>query len=102
KIFARFDKEGEEKFIFPKLPDTWVQKTHSFEGDKFIISFKIIKDNELIGTLRLRAELIYLKTVIYDDIIAAAWILFAGLIAAVIIAYLFQRTISTRLLAIVA
>ena len=84
-----------------KNPDD--EKTISgFSGGKFMVDYRITQDREFLGTLFINVELIDLKKIIRSYLIAAGLVLIAGLASAIITSFFTQRTISGRLLSLVA
>lgn len=101
KQFARYDKMGEENFAFP-IPDTTSARMNRFFDRKFIVSYQILQDKELIGTVMLRSEITDFYTIIYNYIKTALIVLMVIVLLAFFISNLFQRLITRRLLSLVA
>ncbi|THU34035.1 HAMP domain-containing protein [Niastella caeni] len=73
-----------------------------FSGNKLTVSYKIYQENEFLGTVVLRAALNDLHKIISGYIKVAGMILFAALIASLIIGAFLQRSIPHRLLSLVS
>lgn len=74
---------------------------YQYTGVSLVVNYKIYNQHEFVGTLIIESELVYLKKIIRDSLIAAAAVLVASLAFALIISVLLQRTIANRLLTLV-
>ncbi|HET6555831.1 MAG TPA: CHASE sensor domain-containing protein [Prolixibacteraceae bacterium] len=102
KEFAKYDKKGEENYSFP-LPSSGTSvPMDSFFEQKFIVTYQIFQDKELIGTVMLRAEITDFNTIVYNYIKTALIVLIVSVLLAFLISNLFQRIITKRLLSLVA
>jgi signal transduction histidine kinase len=100
-VFAGYDKKGEEGYLFSKA-ERAEQLTYQKEDGKYVVSFKINQDNEFLGTVLIRSEYTYLKDVINLDIKIAILISLLALAVAILISFLLQSIISSRLLLLVS
>lgn len=100
KEFARYAKKGSEHFSF-HLADPKEIEDPGFINQKFIVNYKIYKDNEFIGTVRLRAELSDFGEIIRGYLLASAIILAISVLAAFLISIFLQRLITNRLTSLV-
>jgi signal transduction histidine kinase len=75
--------------------------TSEFSGQKLTVVYRMYKGKEFLGTLIIKSELTYLEKVIRSYLMIAALVIIAGLLAALIISYFLQQTISRRLLHLV-
>jgi signal transduction histidine kinase len=99
KEFARYNKPGQEKFIFPLSVDPDARGQSRFNR-QFVVSYKIA-DNEFAGTVLIRAEIIEFNYIILSYLKIAGFILLASLLAAFVISSILQRSITNRLLSLV-
>ena len=103
-IFARYSRDTTASPDVAALQlghDTGDHLTSRFSGNTLIVNYGIYNDNDRIGTLIINAEMTDLNRMLRSYIIVAFLVLFAGLLAALIISYILQRTISSRLLSLV-
>ena len=106
---AIFDKEGNKfaqydryngTFLFPP-PDNEKFNQTNFMGQKFLVDYKIMQENEFIGTVMLRSELTAVDDILINYIKVAASVLLGALLIAFIISTFFQKLITSRLLLLV-
>jgi signal transduction histidine kinase len=104
KVFAAYYKEGvpveNYNFKYPQPGDDGALDAE-FNGDKLLVRYKIYNGNDFLGTLVIRSELTDLKKIITSYLVVAGVVLLLGLLAALVISYFLQRTISIRLLSLV-
>lgn len=101
KVFGRYTRPGTEIVSIPP-PATTQNLVSEFSGNKLLVTYKIIPEKEFLGTVILRTELTDLNKIIFNYILAAALVLFAGLLSALLISIFLQRSISNRLLLLVS
>jgi PAS domain S-box-containing protein len=101
KIFCRYTRPGKEVLPVPTNTEQ-EQVYYEFSGAKLLMKYKIYQAREFLGTLVLRSELTELDNMIANFIKTALLVLLGGLLSAIAISFLLQRSISSRLLALVS
>lgn len=97
--FAQYDRR-ETPFLFPPPGDEKFNQTN-FMGQKFLVEYKIIQENEFMGTVMLRSELTAVDDILINYIKVASGVLLGALLIAFIISTFFQQLITSRLLLLV-
>ncbi|HET6244789.1 MAG: HAMP domain-containing protein [Bacteroidetes bacterium] len=100
KEFAKYSKEGEEDFSFSNLDKKDITAKRLI-GNEFIVRYKIFHEKEFLGSVILKSKMADLNNIIYNYIKVAAFVLFTGLIVALLISVFLQRLLSNRLLSLV-
>lgn len=102
---AVFDKEGEKfaqfdrhstPFLFPPPGNEKMNET-SFMGQKFLVSYRIMQEEEFVGTVMIRSELNAVEDIVFNYLKVAAGVLAGALLIAFIISTFFQQLITSRL-----
>jgi signal transduction histidine kinase len=101
KVFARYDKRGEENFSFP-IPSGKSLIVDKSSYKIFIVSYRIFQEKDLIGTVMLRAEISDYDAIVYDYIKIAIIILLISVLLAFLISNSFQRIVTKPLLSLVS
>lgn len=92
RLFGNYLREGENEFIFEKISN---QKTTSeFTSNDLFIYYRIIKDNEWLGTLCLKTELTEIKNQFYNKVKIVGLIVVLGFFIAFCVAAFLQKYIS--------
>ena len=99
KEFSLYNKPGENQFSFPS-PGNKSVEIQTVLGQRFLVSYPI-SDKEFLGTVMLRSEISGFNDIILNYIKIAAVILFASLVAALLVSGFLQRIITHRLLSLV-
>lgn len=110
-----FDKHGKVFSIFSRSPLVYVDTNairakisnddkiiSEFSGKKFTVNYRIFQGGDFLGTLLINVEMTEFTKIIRNYLIIAGMVLIAGLASAFIISIFMQRTISSRLLKLVA
>ncbi len=92
--FAQYDRYG--PFLFPPPDNESIYETN-FIGQKFLVQYKIVVENEFIGTVMLRSEMTSVDEILGNYMKAAGLVLLMALLLAFIIATFFQKFITSRL-----
>jgi signal transduction histidine kinase len=93
--FASYSKKGEEPFTFSNIPK---KEATIIQGDYLFIYVPIIQQNEKIGTICVRSELLQLDKIVYSTIVNSIFILIIGFAIALLIALRLQKSISGPIL----
>lgn len=102
---AIFDKEGNKfaqynrhatPFLFPPPGNEKFNET-SFMGQKFLVNYRIMQEDEFIGTVMIRSELTAIDQILTNYLKVAAGVLIGALLIAFIISTFFQQIITSRL-----
>ncbi len=96
-LFAKYSKAGYPNFSFPKIE----KESHQFSGDYITLSKRIFQDGNIIGMVSLRLYMKQFRDMVKQDIIAAFFVLIAGMIIALLLSVLMKRTISNPILHLV-
>ncbi|MES2703300.1 MAG: ATP-binding protein [Bacteroidota bacterium] len=102
-IFSRnTETAGNDLTIPPPVKGESPVLSYEFDGRKLKVGYRIYQEKEYVGTLLIKAELLYLTKIVRSYLLIAGMVLVAGFITALIISYFLQQMISSRLLALVA
>lgn len=102
---AIFDKEGTKfvqydrhatPFLFPPPGNEKLNET-SFMGQKFLVSYRIMQEDEFVGTVMIRSELTAIEDIVLNYLKLASGVLLGALLIAFIISTFFQQLITSRL-----
>jgi PAS domain S-box-containing protein len=93
-LFAKYSKAGYANFSFPKIE----KESHQFSGNYITLSKRIFQDGNIIGMVSLRLDMKQFRHMVKQGIIAAFFVLIAGMIISLLLSILMQRTISNPIL----
>ncbi len=93
-LFAKYSKTGYTDFSFPKID----KEFYEFKGAYFTLNKRIIQDNDVIGMVSLRLNMNQYRQMLIRDIIIALFVLILGMIIALLLSILSQKTISNPIL----
>ncbi|MCK4640787.1 MAG: response regulator [Candidatus Marinimicrobia bacterium] len=93
-IFAKYAKTGYAEFAFPKTEED----LYKFKSGFVTLSEKILQDGEVIGMVSLRLDMKQFRQRIEQNILIAVIVLTVGMIIALLMSILTQRTISNPVL----
>lgn len=96
-VFASYTKMGAKDFHFKPTTNGISNKTE-FSGSHLFAYSKIARNEENLGTVCLRVELTELTNIISEKIRIAIILFIVGVILALLIAIIFQRSISVPIL----
>ena len=96
-LFAKYSKDGYTSFSFPGL----AKETYVFHSDYTTLTKRIIQEGETIGTISLRSSMAQSRTLVRQKIMITLLVLIFGMIFALILSHMTQRTISGPVLKLV-
>ena len=97
-VFAKYGREGHRNYAYPPAP---AEQGHTFKDGFLELSRPIIRNDERIGSIFLRADLSQLGENIEEYVQDAILVLIIGLLFSALLAVLLQKTISRPILDLV-